>query len=150
MSHDGATLFDVERDRDGRLETVRDLAGSDWRYLYRDDGLLGGAVDPEGRTYLAADYDAAGRVARAFADGRLHDYAYAPEGTTVAEATGEVHALTRNAAGVTTALSSTTGDSWSPGSSAGRTARYPNRNPRRPPSPFRTEPYTTPSADGAG
>ena len=132
--HDGATLFDVERDRDGRiaalrddhgrsvryaydadgrLETVRDLAGSDWHYRYRDDGLLGGAVDPEGRTYLAADHDAAGRVERAFADGRLHDYAYAPEGTTVAEAAGEVHALTRNAAGVTTALSSTTGDSWS-------------------------------------
>ena len=134
VSHDGATLFEVERDRDGRiaalrddhgrsvryaydadgrLETVRDIAGSDWRYRYRDDGLLGGAVDPEGRTYLAADHDAAGRVERAFADGRLHDYAYAPEGTTVADATGEVHALTRNAAGATTALSSTTGDSWS-------------------------------------
>ena len=134
VSHDGATLFEVERDRDGRiaavrdghgrsvryaydadgrLETVRDIAGSDWHYLYRDDGLLGGAVDPEGRTYLAADYDAAGRAVRAFADGRLHDYAYAPEGTTVAEAAGEVHALTRNAAGVTMALSSTTGDSWS-------------------------------------
>ena len=133
VSHDGGTLFDVERDRDGRiaavrddhgrsvrytydadgrLETVRDIAGSDWRYLYRDDGLLGGAVDPEGRTYLAAAYDAGGRVARAFG-GRLHDYAYAPEGTTVAEDTGEVHALTRNAAGVTTALSSTTGASWS-------------------------------------
>ena len=76
VSHDGGTLFDVERDRDGRiaalrddhgrsvhyaydadgrLETVRDIAGSDWHYLYRDDGLLGGAVDPEGRTYLAAD-----------------------------------------------------------------------------------------------
>ena len=134
VSHDGATLFEVERDRDGRiaavrddhgrsvryaydadgrLETVRDLAGSDWHYRYRDDGLLGGAVDPEGRTYLAADHDAAGRVARAFADGRLHDYAYATEGTTITEATGQVHALTRNAAGVTTALSSTTGDSWS-------------------------------------
>ena len=133
VSHDGGTLFDVERDRDGRiaavrddhgrsvrytydadgrLETVRDLAGSDWRYLYGDDDLLRSAVDPERRTYLAADY-AAGRVARAYADGRLHDYAYATEGTTVAEATGEVHALTRNAAGVTTALSSTTGDSWS-------------------------------------
>ena len=114
VSHDGATLFEVERDRDGRiaavrddhgrsvhytydsagrLDTVRDIAGSDWRYLYRDDGLLGGAVDPEGRTYLAVDYDAAGRVARAFADGRLHEYAYAPEGTTAAEATGEVHAV---------------------------------------------------------
>ena len=134
VSHGGATLFDVERDRDGRiaavrddhgrsvryaydsagrLDTVRDIAGSDWRYRYRDDGLLGGAVDPEGRTYLAADYDAAGRVARAFADGRLHDYAYAPEGTTVAEDTGEVHTLTRAATGVTTALSSTTGVSWS-------------------------------------
>ena len=134
VSHDGATLFEVERDRDGRiaavrddhgrsvryaydsagrLDTVRDIAGSDWRYLYRDDGLLGGAVDPEGRTYLAAAYDAAGRVARAFADGRLHDYAYAPGGTTVAEAAGEVHTLTRNAAGATTALSSTTGVSWS-------------------------------------
>ena len=133
VSHDGGTLFDIERDRDGRiaalrddhgrsvhyaydadgrLETVRDIAGSDWRYRYRDDGLLGGAVDPDDRTYLAADYDAAGRAVRAFG-GRLHDYAYAPEGTTVAEATGEVHALTRNAAGVTTALSSTTGDSWS-------------------------------------
>ena len=133
VSHDGGTLFDVERDRDGRiaavrddhgrsvryaydadgrLETVRDIAGSGWRYRYRDDGLLGGAVDPDDRTYLAADYDAAGRAVRAFG-GRLHDYAYAPEGTTVAEATGEVHALTRNAAGVTTALSSTTGDSWS-------------------------------------
>ena len=121
VSHDGGTLFDVERDRDGRiaavrddhgrsvryaydadgrLETVRDIAGSDWRHLYRDDGLLGGAVDPEGRTYLAAAYDAEGRVVRAFG-GRLHDYAYAPEGTTVAEATGEVHTLTRAAAGVT-------------------------------------------------
>ena len=144
VSHDGGTLFDVERERDGRiaalrddhgrsvhyaydadgrLETVRDLAGSDWRYRYRDDGLLGGAVDPEGRTYLAADYDAAGRVARAFADGRLHDYAYAPEGTTVAEATGEVHALISNAAGVTTALSSTTGDSWSLALDAAKGAR---------------------------
>ena len=90
----------------------RDIAGSDWRYLYRDDGLLGGAVDPEGRTYLAAAYDAAGRAVRAFG-GRLHEYAYAPEGTTVAEATGEVHALTRNDAGTTTALESTTGVSWS-------------------------------------
>ena len=134
VSHDGETLFDIERDRDGRiaavrddhgrsvryaydadgrLETVRDIAGSDWHYRYRDDGLLGGAVEPEGRTYLAADYDAAGRVVRAFADGRLHDYAYAPGGTTVAEAAGEVHTLTRNAAGATTALSSTTGVSWS-------------------------------------
>ena len=134
VSHDGAMLFDVERDgdgriaavrddhgrsvrysysADGRLETVRDLAGSDWEYRYRDDGLLGGGVDPEGRTYLAADYDDAGRVARAYADGRLHDYAYATEGTTVAEGTGEAHTLTRNAAGVTTALESTTGDSWS-------------------------------------
>ena len=104
VSHDGATLFDVERDRD--------IAGSDWRYLYRDDGLLGGAVDPDDRTYLAADYDAAGRAVRAFG-GRLHDYAYAPEGTTVAEDTGEVHTLTRNAAGATTALESTTGVSWS-------------------------------------
>ena len=134
VSHDGAMLFDVERDgdgriaalrddhgrsvhyaydADGRLETVRDIASSDWRYRYRDDGLLGGAVDPEGRTYLAADHDAAGRVARAYADGRRHDYAYAPEGTTVAEDTGEVHTLTRAATGVTTALSSTTGVSWS-------------------------------------
>ena len=133
VSHDGETLFDVERDRDGRiaavrddhgrsvryaydadgrLETVRDIAGSGWRYLYRNDGRLGGAVDPEDRTYLAADYDAAGRAVRAFG-GRLHDYAYAPEGTTVAEDTGEVHTLTRNAAGTTTALSSTTGVSWS-------------------------------------
>ena len=121
VSHDGGTLFDVERDRDGRiaavrddhgrsvryaydadgrLETVRDIAGSDWRYLYRDDGLLGGAVDPEGRTYLAAAYDAEGRVERAFG-GRLHEYAYAPDRTTVAEGTGEVHTLTRAAAGVT-------------------------------------------------
>ena len=133
VSHDGATLFEAERDRagriaalrddhgrsvryaydaDGRLETVRDIAGSDWEYRYRDDGLLGGAVDPEGRTYLAADYDAEGRAVRAYG-GRLHEYAYAPEGTTVAEATGETHTLTRNAAGVTTALSSTTGTSWS-------------------------------------
>ena len=134
VSHDGATLFDVERDGDGRiaavrddhgrsvhydydaagrLETVRDLAGSAWEYRYGDDGLLAAAVDPEGRTYLAADYDAAGRVVRAYADGRLHDYAYAADGTTVAAGTGEAHTLTRNAAGVTTALESTTGDSWS-------------------------------------
>ena len=132
VSHDGETLFDIERDRDGRiaavrddhgrsvryaydadgrLETVRDIAGSDWRYLYREGGMLRSAVDPEGRTYLGAAYDAGGRVVRAFG-GRLHDYAYAPEGTTVTEDTGEMHTLTRNAAGATTALSSTTGVSW--------------------------------------
>ena len=133
VSHDGAALLRVERgaygrvamvrddhgrsvryyyDAGGRLETVRDLAGSDWDYRYRDDGLLAGAVDPEGRTYLAADYDAAERVVRASADGRLHAYDHGPDGTTVAAGTGEVHAFSRNAAGATTALKATTGVSW--------------------------------------
>ena len=99
-------------DSAGRLDTVRDIAGNDWRYPYRDDGLLGGAVDPEGRPYLAAAYDAESRAVQAFG-GRLHDYAYAPDRTTVAEGTGEAHMLTPNAAGATTALSTTTGVSWS-------------------------------------
>ena len=134
VSHDGTVLLRVERDADGRiaqveddhgravrysydadgrLATVQDLAGSDWAYRYGDDGLLAVAVDPEGRTYLAVDHDDAGRVARAFADGRLHEYAYAADGTTVTEDTGGTHTLTRNAAGVTTALDSTTAASWS-------------------------------------
>ena len=133
VSRDGAVLLRVGRDADGRiahveddhgravrysydadgrLATVRDLAGSDWEHRYGDDGLLAAAVDPEGRTYLAAGRDDAGRVARAFADGRLREYAYADHGTTVVEDTGEVHAFARNAAGVTTALESTTGVSW--------------------------------------
>ena len=98
-------------DFDGRLTTVRDIAGSDWGYSYRDGGRLGAASDPEGRTYLAATYGDDGRVAQAFG-GRLYSYAYADANTTVTPDDGEVHTLERNAAGVTTALSSTGGVSW--------------------------------------
>ena len=41
-----------------------------------------------------------------FFDGRLYTYAYTDDATTVTEDDGEVHAFGRNAAGVTTALSS--------------------------------------------
>ena len=133
VSHDGATLFEVERDRDGRiaalrddhgrsvrylydadgrLDTVRDIAGNDWGYAYLDGGRLGAATAPDGRTYLAATYDHQGRVAQSVG-GRLHTYGYTADGTTVAEDGGEVHAFTRNAVGATTALTSTGGVSWS-------------------------------------
>ena len=45
--------------------------------------------------------------------GRLYSYAYADGSTTVTEGTGSVHTFTRNVAGVATALSSTSGVSWS-------------------------------------
>ncbi|MYE22814.1 MAG: RHS repeat protein [Gammaproteobacteria bacterium] len=132
VSHDGTTLFEIGRDADGRvaelrdshgrqvryaydsagrLETARDLAGSDWRYLYRDDGRLGAAVDPLERPYLAASYDETGRVTRSWS-GPLHFYDYAADVNTVAEGTGDEHTLVRNPAGVTTAVSSTTGANW--------------------------------------
>ena len=132
VSHGGATLFEIERDAegriarlrddhggvvryaydaDGRLETAQDLAGSDWRYLYRDDGRLGGALDPLDRPYLAASYDELGRVTQAYS-GPLHTYEYGAGVTTVVEGTGDEHTLLRNPAGVTTAVSSTTGDDW--------------------------------------
>ena len=118
---------------DGRLATVRDLAGSDWEYQYGDDGLLAAAVDPEGRTYLAADYDDAARVARAFADGRLHEYDYAADGTTVADHAGGVHALARSSAGVTTALESTMGACLA---SAPHLEKWRCARRCRPPAPF--------------
>ena len=98
-------------DFDGRLTTVRDIADSDWSHTYRGGGRLGAATDPEGRTYLAATYDADGRVAQSFS-GRLYTYAYIDATTTVTKDDGEVHTLGRDAAGVTTALSSTGGVSW--------------------------------------
>lgn len=94
-------------DSAGRLETARDLAGSDWRHLYRDDGRLGGAVDPTGRPYLAASYDETGRVTQSYS-GPLHFYDYAADATTVTEGIGGEHTLRRSPAGVTTAVSSTT------------------------------------------
>ena len=133
VSRDGATLFEIDRDADGRiapvrdghgrsvsyaydadgrLETVRDLAGSDWNHRCRDDGLLVAAVDPEGRTCLAVEHDDAGRVARASADGRVHACACGPDATAVTEGTGERHTLLRGASGVTVGVSSTTGASW--------------------------------------
>ena len=132
VSHAGATLFAIDRDADGRivevrdnhgrsvrytydfdgrLTTVRDIADSDWSYTYRGGGRLGAATDPDGRAYLAATYDADGRVAQSFS-GRLYSYAYADVSTTVTEDGGETYTLGRNAAGVTTALSSTDGVSW--------------------------------------
>ena len=132
VSHEGATLFQIDRDADGhiaelrdnhgrnvryaydaegRLETVRDLAGSDWRYLYGDDGRLGGAVDPLDRPYLAASYDEAGRVTQAYS-GPLHAYDYGAESTTVTEGVGDAHTLTRTPTGISTGLSSTGGASW--------------------------------------
>ena len=132
VSHDGATLFAIDRDAAGRivevrdnhgrsvrytydfdrrLATVRDIAGSDWSYRYRGGGRLGTANDPEGRTYLAATYGDDGRVAQSFS-GRLYSYAYPDATTTVTEDDGEVHTFARNAAGVTTSLSSTGGVSW--------------------------------------
>ena len=133
VSHEGATLFEIERDADGRvaelrdnhrrqvryaydsagrLETVRDLAGSDWRYLYDDSGRLGGAVDPLKRPYLAASYDETGRVTKSYS-GPLHFYAYGARNTTVTDGAGDEHTLVRNPAGVTTAVSSTDrGANW--------------------------------------
>ena len=132
VAHDGRTLIQIERDQqgrvaavrdnysrsvryrydaDGRLEKVRDIAGGDWRYLYGDNGVLAGSADPEGRLYLAAYYDSDGRVAKTFGE-QSHGYAYGPDGTTVSEGTGDVYTLARNGPGVTTALSSTNGASW--------------------------------------
>ena len=132
VSHEGATLFEIDRDADGRiaelrdnhgrnvryaydaegrLETVRDVAGSDWRYLYRDDGRLGGAVDPLDRPYLAASYDEAGRVTQAYS-GPLHAYDYGADSTRVTEGAGDAHTLTRTPTGISTGLSSTNGTSW--------------------------------------
>ncbi len=87
------------------------MAGSDWRYLYRDDGRLGAAVDPLERPYLAASYDETGRVTQAYS-GPLHAYAYGARQTTVTEGAGEERTLRRNPAGVTTAVSSAAGDGW--------------------------------------
>ena len=132
VSHNGATLFGIDRDADGRivevrdnhgrsvrytydfdrrLSTVRDIAGNDWSYTYRSGGRLGAATDPDGRTYLAATYGDDGRVAQSFSR-RLYTYAYTDATTTVTEDGGEVHTFGRNRAGVTTALSSTGGVSW--------------------------------------
>ena len=133
VSYDDETLFHLHRDADGRvsevhddhdrsvrytydtrtgrLATVRDIAGHDWRYLYRQGGQLSGAAGPNNQPYLAVAYDAEGRVTESFS-GRLYSYAYADGSTTVTEGTGAVHTFTRNAAGVVTALSSTSGVSW--------------------------------------
>ena len=72
---------------------------------------LGAATDPDGRSYLAATYGDDNRVAQSFS-GRLYSYAYTDATTTVTEDDGEMHTLGRNAAGATTALSSTGGVSW--------------------------------------
>ena len=86
-------------DSDGLLTTVRDIAGSDWGYSYRDGGRLGAASDPEGRTYLATTYGDDGRVAQAFG-GRLYSYGYAEASTTVTEEGGLVAEASEMMAGI--------------------------------------------------
>lgn len=117
VSHNGATLFHIRRNAEGRvsevhdghgrstsymydsvgrLMTVRDIAGNDWVYRYNARGELDGADGPNGQTYLTVVYNTDRMVAESFS-GRLYSYAYADGHTTVTEGTGELHTLSRSA-----------------------------------------------------
>ena len=132
VSYEGESVFEIGRDRTGRvvsvsdghgrsvaygytadglLKDVHDLAGNLWWYEYGADRRLTKAVGANGKPFLLVDYDDSGRVVQS-RSGREYSFVYEPRKTTVTEGTGYRHTFQQNHAGATRSFASTTGVSW--------------------------------------
>ena len=139
VTHDGTAVFTIVRQRDGkvrevadrhgrsvgysysadgRLKDVYDVAGNLWWHEYDANGRLTEAFGANGRPYLLAGYDDAGRVADTRA-GRMYRYAYEASRTVVSDGDGRQHVFEQNPQGATERYSANTGAWWKIGFGAG-------------------------------
>lgn len=98
-------------DASGRLTETLDLAGHAWRYEYGSHGLLTRMIGPNDKDVLRISYDASGRVIQSHS-GREYSFAYAHDETVVTEGIGHVHVFGHDATGITDRFDSTNGDWW--------------------------------------
>ena len=125
-------LFEVVRDRRGRIVSVHDrwgrsvyyiydslgrlsetldIAGNLWRYEYAQHGRLVRAIGPNQKDVIRIRYDDTGRVTES-QTAREYRFAYFSGETIVTEGIGHSHVFGHNTAGITDRLESTTGVWW--------------------------------------
>ncbi len=125
-------VFEITRDRRGRITSVQDrwgrdvyyrydasgklseavdIAGNAWTYEYAAHGQLTRAIGPNERDILRIAYDEMARV-RESLSGRQYFFTYTPAETMVSEGTGHSHVFGHNAVGVTDRFDSTNGIWW--------------------------------------
>ncbi len=125
-------VFEITRDRRGRINSIQDrwgrdvyyrydasgklseavdIAGNAWTYEYAAHGQLTRAIGPNERDILRIAYDEMARV-RESLSGRQYFFTYTPAETMVSEGTGHSHVFGHNAVGVTDRFDSTNGIWW--------------------------------------
>ena len=98
-------------DAGGKLSETEDIAGNAWAYEYAAHGQLTRAIGPNDQDILRITYDGAARV-RESLSGRQYVFGYFPDSTVVAEGTGHSHVFGHSPAGITDRFDSTNGVWW--------------------------------------